>query len=104
MTWHLAFNPQDPGQGSIHFWLTHAFVRLHSELITHSGLHVGGLPIKPGTQEHTACPFICLHWLLGPQGDGLHGSCIGGNATRKIMKFLRCEICFWLYLQFCCIV
>lgn len=72
-TSHLAAIPHVPGQGSIHFWLTHASFKGHSELVTHSGLQVGGLPIKPGTHEHTACPFICLQRLLGPQGDGLHG-------------------------------
>lgn len=45
----------------------------HSELTMHSGLHVGGLPIKPGTQEQTAWLLISLHWLFGPQGDGLQG-------------------------------
>lgn len=72
-TWQMAPMPHVPGQGSTHFWLMQAWFRGHSELTTHSGLHVGGLPINPGTHEHTACPFISRHWLLGPQGDGLHG-------------------------------
>jgi hypothetical protein len=72
-TWHLALMPQVPGHGSIHFWLTQAWFNEHSELVTHSGLQVGGLPMKPGTQEQTAWPLISLHWLLGPQGEGLHG-------------------------------
>lgn len=41
--------------------------------MTHSGRQDGGLPRKPGTHEHTACPLICLHWLLGPHGEGLQG-------------------------------
>lgn len=72
-TWHLAFNPQVPGQGSMHFWLTQAWFNGQSELTTHSGLHDGGVPIKLGTQVQTAWPFTALHWLFGPHGDGLHG-------------------------------
>lgn len=41
--------------------------------MVHSGLHDGGVPTYPTTQEHTAWLFISLHWLFGPQGDGLHG-------------------------------
>ena len=54
ITWQFAFSPQVPGHGSIHFWFTQAWLRGHSELVTHSGRQVGGLPINPGTQEHTA--------------------------------------------------
>lgn len=72
-TWHNAFHPQVPEQGSMHFWLLQAWFLGQSELITHSGLQLGGLPRNPGTQEHTAWLFITLHLLLGPQGDGLQG-------------------------------
>ena len=72
-TLHLAPMPQVPGQGSLHFWLEQAWVSGHSELTTHSGLQVGGLPMKPGTQEHTPWPFTSLHWLLGPHGEGWQG-------------------------------
>lgn len=82
-TWHWAFSPQVPGQGSMHFWLTQALFRGHSKLDTHSGLQEGGAPIKPGTQEHTACPLMSLHWLFDPQGDGLHGFDGGGGAIRR---------------------
>lgn len=61
----------------MHFWFKQARSNGHSELLTHSGLQVGGLPINPGTQEQTAWPFIALHWLLGPQGDGLQGFLAG---------------------------
>ena len=44
MTWHLALLPQVPGQGSAHFWLMQAVSWLQSELTTHSGLQLGGLP------------------------------------------------------------
>lgn len=45
ITLHLALIPQVPGQGSMHFWFIHAFVSTHSELTTHSGRHLGGLPL-----------------------------------------------------------
>lgn len=72
-TWHTAFSPQAPGQGSTHFWLTHALFKGHSELTTHSGRQAGGDPTNVATQEHTAWPFTSLHWLFGPQGEGTHG-------------------------------
>lgn len=71
-TWQLAARPHVPGHGSIHFWFTQAWLRGHSELITHSGLQVGGAPIYPRTQEQTAWPFISRHTLFGPQGLGTH--------------------------------
>lgn len=80
VTWHFALIPQVPGHGSIHFWLTQASFKGHSLLVRHSGLHVGGLPMYPETQEQTACELISLHWLFGPQGDGLHGCVIGGGS------------------------
>lgn len=57
----------------MHFWFAQAWFKGHSELVIHSGLHVGGLPMKPGTQEQTAWLLISLHWLFGPHGDGLQG-------------------------------
>lgn len=45
MTLHWAPIPQDPGQGSTHFSLIQAKLLGHSELILHSGLQFGGLPI-----------------------------------------------------------
>ena len=45
MTVHWAPAPQDPGHGSTHFSRIHALLLAHSELITHSGLQLGGLPI-----------------------------------------------------------
>lgn len=53
-TWHLAFSPQVPGQGSIHFCFIHARSCTQSELTIHSGLQDGGLPINPVKHEHTA--------------------------------------------------
>lgn len=73
ITWHLAPNPQAPGQGSLHFWLLHASFWLQSEFAVHSGLHRGGEPINVDIQEHTAWLLISLHWLFGPHGEGLQG-------------------------------
>lgn len=60
-TLQSVFTPQAPGQGSLHLRLLHALFWGHSELTTHSGLQVGGLPIYPWTQEQTAWPLISLH-------------------------------------------
>lgn len=73
ITWHLALTPHVPGQGSTHFWLLQASFWGHSLLVTHSGLHVGGDPIYPGTQEQMAWPLISRHCELGPHGDGWQG-------------------------------
>lgn len=77
-TLHLALYPHEPGQGSWHFLLTHAWFGEQSELITHSGLHNGGDPMKPWIHEHIAWSLNTLHWLLGPHGDGWHGFVIDG--------------------------
>lgn len=90
-TLHFASTPHDPTQGSIHFWLLHALLSGQSELTTHSGLHRGGLPRYPATHEHTACPFISLHWLLGPHGDGIHGFVTMGTA-KKIWLFYNDQV------------
>jgi hypothetical protein len=46
--------------------------------------------MKPGTHEHTACPLISRHWLLGPHGDGLQGSATTG-ATQKGREVTQTE-------------
>ncbi|KAI9586455.1 hypothetical protein GQX74_002302 [Glossina fuscipes] len=46
---------------------------LHSPFDVHSGRHVGGMPMYPDKQEHTAWELISRHTELGPQGDGRHG-------------------------------
>lgn len=45
ITLQFAPIPQEPGQGSLHFSRMQAWVLRHSELIMHSGLQLGGLPI-----------------------------------------------------------
>lgn len=81
--------PHVPGQGFIHFWFIHAWLKRHSELVTHSGLQVGGLPINPSTQEHTAWPLISLHLLYGPHGEGLQGLLIGGATSISTVTFVN---------------
>lgn len=73
ITWQRALRPHVPGHGFLHFCFIHASCWGQSELIIHSGLHVGGLPTYPSSQEHTPCPSTSLHWLKGPHGDGTHG-------------------------------
>ena len=97
MTSHFAPIPHVPGQGFLHFWLLHASFWAHSELTTHSGLHVGGLPIYPGTQEHTAWPLISRHWLLGPHGDGWHGCVTIGSVIQKIILKLKKIVNFFVF-------
>ena len=84
-TWQRALRPHVPGHGSTHFWLIHARFCGHSELTTHSGLQDGGLPMKPGEQEQTACWFTVRHWLFGPHGDGSQGF-LGVSATTKLKQ------------------
>lgn len=43
-TEHAAFEPHEPGQGSVHFWLIHDRWLGHSGLMVHSGLQDGGVP------------------------------------------------------------
>lgn len=86
MTLQIVLRPQLPGQGSWHFWLVHASFFGQSELITHSGLQVGGAPTNPLMQLHIACILFCRHWLFGPHGDGLHGLLMGG-ATRRDFNY-----------------
>lgn len=83
ITEHFAFTPHVPGQGSLHVCTKQASFCAHSEFCVHSGRHDGGLPIYPLTHEHTACSLITLHWLFGPQGDGLHGFTFIGSLDKK---------------------
>ena len=68
--------PQAPTHGSPHFCWIQALFGGHSELMTHSGLQLGGGPIYPGTQEQASWPFKTWHTAFAPHGDGWHG--IGG--------------------------
>lgn len=90
ITWHLAMTPHEPAQGFIHLWLLHAWFFGQSELTVHSGLQEGGVPMKLGTQEHTACSFITRQILLDPQGEGLQGSSgpkIDDIEKKRILEF-----------------
>lgn len=102
-TWHRAWIPQVPGQGSLHFWLMHASFGGQSELTTHSGLHEGGAPIKPSIHEQTAWPLCSLHLLFGPHGDGLQGfmcsTAIGKHWINAfpLMPAGQLHVGMWLY-------
>lgn len=87
MTLHWASRPQVPIHGSTHFWFTHARFDPHSEFTKHSGLQFGGVPINWGKQEQMAWPLLSAHWLLGPQGEGWHGSRFSSGTT--IMSYLK---------------
>lgn len=54
----------------------------HSLLVTHSGLQLGGIPLKSGKQEHEGDSPITLHAELGPQGEGSHG--LTGFVSSKV--------------------
>lgn len=56
ITLHKAATPHEPGQGSRHFSFMHAKLLGHSELMVHSGLQFGGLPILFGRQKHKCAP------------------------------------------------
>jgi len=47
--------------------------------MTHSGLHLGGLPMYVGLQLQDGYPPTSLHSLLGPQGDGTQGFTYAGG-------------------------
>lgn len=56
-----------------------------SELTTHSGLQLGGLPIKLSMQAHDGSLFIAWHTEFGPHGDGTHGFKLGvGSSVNKL--------------------
>lgn len=74
MTLQRAPTPQDPGQGSVHFWLMQALLLGHSALMLHSGRQLGGDPIYVGKQEQDGEPLILRHSAFCPQGDGTQGS------------------------------
>lgn len=40
-------------------------------------------------QVHVACILCCLQRLLGPQGDGLHGSLSKGAVEKNLRKFIQ---------------
>lgn len=73
MTEQSVFCPHAWTHGFIHFLFTQALLEGHSELITHSGRHEGGVPLYSGRQEQTTLFELTRHWLFGPQGFGSHG-------------------------------
>lgn len=90
ITSHLAFRPQEPGHGSLHFLFIQAKRGVHSALTEHSGRHLGGTPIKSGKQVQTDCPFTTRHSLFGPHGDGLQGLLIASWVSKKqVFEFIK---------------
>lgn len=85
-TLQTAKSPQDPGHGSTHLWLWQANALEHSAWFVHSGRQFGARPIKLGKQEQAAWPLICLHWELGPQGEGTQGLTGGDWVEAKKFK------------------
>lgn len=72
----MALFPQIPVHGLIHLFLIHAFSAEHSVLNIHSGLHpLYGSPWYSGKQLHKPS----THFVLGPHGEGLHGSILDGG-------------------------
>lgn len=81
-----AFEPQEPGQGSLHFWLMQARLLLHSLLLIHSGLQFGGELINSGRQEQEGKSFTTWHWEFGPQIADWHGLIGTGNGSSTVPK------------------
>lgn len=82
--------PQEPGQGSRHFWLIHAKWVGHSLLLMHWGLQLGGIPINSDKQEQDGVSPFTWHCEFGPHGDGTHGSIgSGGKAAEMLWMFLN---------------
>jgi len=72
---HLALEPHNVRQGSLHLYEMHARLKAHSALTVHSGRQFGGLAThwKSGKQVQTLVLFTIRHKLLGPHGDGSQG-------------------------------
>lgn len=88
---HCALIPQELGQGSLHFWLIHAWLVGHSLLLMHSGRQFGGEFTKFGKQEHEGESLMTWHCAFGPQGDGWHGLIFTGSwAVKKVNSLIRC--------------
>lgn len=64
--------PQDE-HGSLHLFLIQAWLLGHSALTIHSGLQLGGDPLKSGRQLQDGELLITRHWAFAPQGEGWHG-------------------------------
>lgn len=67
---HSAFTLQIPGHGSAHFLFIQAKWFGHSLLLTHSGLQLGGVPMKSDKQEQEGDWLFSRQIEFGPQGFG----------------------------------
>ena len=97
-TRHSAFAPQEPTQGSLHFWLMQASWLEHSGLLAHSGRQFGGDPMNSGRQEHEGASLKTWHWALGPHGDGWQGFVGIGSISVAVHAEDNCEMSkeFWI--------
>lgn len=86
-TWQRALRPHVLGHGSKHFLFIQALSWGHSELTIHSGRQDGGVPMYPTSHVHTLWPFTVRQRLLGPQGDGRHGSDWGSASFRITVEY-----------------
>lgn len=73
-TAHIAPEPHEPGQGSLHLVSKQALSLGHSEFMVHSGLQFGGCPIYVSKHVHAGVLPMFLHCEKRPQGDGTQGS------------------------------
>lgn len=89
-TVQVAEAPHEPGQGSRHLEVMQARSLEQSEWTAHSGLQLGGLPMKVERHEHDGVPPMSRHSALGPHGDGTQGLPITGVAStvNKIKAFI----------------
>lgn len=89
MTWHSAFKPQVPGQGSLHLLFVHALSWGQSVFVTHSGLQpMYGSPKYSGKHVQEPAPPCSLHIAFAPHGEGLQGllSSIIFGITESVYK------------------
>lgn len=57
----------------------------------HSGLQLGGIPIKFSEQAHIGVLLMLWQIELGPQGDGVHGLTSSAGLS-EISDFIICII------------
>lgn len=89
ITVHLAWIPQEPMHGSLHFSPMHAKLLGHSLWFTHSGLQFGGVPWYPLRQEQDGTSPISRHTAFGPQGDGTQAGLFSGIVGTAIEFWIR---------------
>lgn len=96
VTWQTAFDPQTPGQGSLHLLLRQALFGAQSVFTAHSGRHPSyGFPRYSGKHVHDPAPFCSRQIALAPHGEGRHGLiCSGGcdSITNDYLFIYSCKL------------